>query len=59
MRSFLESIVIQLQPEDLDGLRYILRDKFIDKFHSNFAASTECFEYLIMKKFPVLAGLAT
>ena len=42
MRNFLESIVNQLQPEDLEGLKYILKDNFTGKFNSDFAASREC-----------------
>ena len=59
MRKFLESVVNQFQAEDLDGLRYILKDNFTGKFHSDFAASRECWEYLITKQFPGLARLAT
>ena len=44
MRNFLESVVNQLQAEDLDGLKYILKDNFTGKFHSDFAASRECLE---------------
>ena len=40
MRRFLESIRDQLQPEDLDGLKYVLTENFTGKFHSNFAASS-------------------
>ena len=56
IQSLLESIVNQFQPEDLDELKYVLKENFPDKFHSDFAASRECLEYLIMKQFP---GLAT
>ena len=59
MRNFLESIVNQLQPEDLEGLKYILKDNFTGKFNSDFAASRECLEYLITKQFPGLTRLAT
>ena len=44
MRNFLESVVNQLQAEDLDGLKYILKDNFTGKFHSDFAAGRECLE---------------
>ena len=56
IRSFLESMVDQLQPEDLDGLKYVLKENFTGKFHSDFAASSECFEYFIMKQFPGLGN---
>ena len=59
MQNFLEYIVNQLQPEDLEGLKYILKNNFTGKFHSDFAASRECLEYLITKQFPVLTRLAT
>ena len=59
MRNFLESIVNQLQPEDLEGLKYILKYNFTGKFNSDFAPSRECLEYLITKKFPGLTRLAT
>ena len=42
MQNFLEYIVNQLQPEDLEGLKYILKNNFTGKFHSDFAASREC-----------------
>ena len=56
MGSFLESMVDQLQPEDLDELKYVLKENFTGKLHSDFAASSECFEYFIMKQFPGLAS---
>ena len=56
IQSLLESIVNQFQPEDLDELKYVLKENFPGNFHSDFAASRECLEYLIMKQFP---GLAT
>ena len=57
MQNFLQYIVNQLQPEDLEGLKYILKNNFTGKFHS--AASRECLEYLITKQFPGLTRLAT
>ena len=59
MWNFLESIDNQLQPEDLEGLKYIWKDNFTGKFNSDFAPSRECLEYLITKKFPGLTRLAT
>ena len=56
MRSFFEYIVDQLQPEDLDGLKYVLKENFTGKFHSDFATTRECLEYLVMKPFPGLAS---
>ena len=56
MQSFLESMVDQLQPEDLDGLKYVWKENFTGKFHSDFAASREYLEYFIMKQFSGLAS---
>ena len=52
IQSLLESIVNQFQPEDLDELKYVLKENFPGKFHSDFAASRQCLKYLIMKEFP-------
>ena len=58
MRSFLESIVNQLQPEDLDGLKYVLKENFTGNFHSDFATTrgNVWLGYLVMKTFPGLAS---
>ena len=56
IQSLVESIVNQFQPEELDELKYVLKENFPGKFHSDFATSRECLEYLIMKQIP---GLAT
>ena len=40
MRRFLESIRDQFQPVDLDGLKYVLKENFTGKFHSDFATSS-------------------
>ena len=55
MQSILESMVNQPQLKDLDGLKYVFQGNFTGKFHSDFAASRECVEYLITKQFRCLA----
>ena len=40
MRRFLESMKDQLQPVDLDGIKYALKENFTGKVHPDFATSS-------------------